>query len=287
MPGFKVPPFRCRQGLFVVLAVLAVLALVLFAGRKPAEAAPQRILSLAPSITEMLYALDLGDRVVGVTSYCNYPPAAAKKPRVGAALELNEELAIALRPSLILAAEGDQARRDRLAKLTGAKVVLLETRHVADIWTNMAAIGKLTGTAPQADRKVAALKAKLAARSAALRKRAETPRVFYMVWDAPLMTAGPASYLNDLIGLAGGQNVVTTTTGGAYPAYSTEALIAANPHVILGPTNMARALETLGQRYPHLRAVKAKRVRTLPDDLISRPGPRVVEALDAVGAALR
>lgn len=287
MPKFRIPTFTCRQGLAVVLAALLLLALVMLGGRQSAEAKPERILSLAPSITEMLYALELGDRVVGVTSYCNYPPAAAKKPRVGAALELNEELVIALRPTLILAAEGDAARRDRLARLTGAKVVLIETRHVKDIWKNMAAIGALTATEARARVVVGELQQKLAAKAASFKARKLNRSVFYMVWDAPLMTAGPESYLHDLIGLAGGQNIVSTRTGGAYPAYSTEALLAANPQVILGPQNMASGLQALSRRYPHLAAVKSRRVRTLPDDLISRPGPRVVEALDAVGQAMR
>jgi iron complex transport system substrate-binding protein len=108
-----------------------------------------------------------------------------------------------------------------------------------------------------------------------------------MVWDQPLMAAGPDSYLDDLIQLAGARNVVKAGAGNSYPAYSWESLLAANPAVILGPRNMAGPLKKLEARYPHLQAVKAHRVRTLPDDLISRPGPRVVEAFEAVASALR
>lgn len=277
-------PFSCRQGLAVILAVLLLLAL-LMTGTRPAQAAGgQRILSLGPSITEMLYTLGLESRVVGVTSYCNYPPQAAKKPKVGAAVDLNEEKVISLKPDLILTLEGDAAKRDRLARLTGAQVVMLSTQRVDDVWTNMRRIGALTGTQAKADQVTRALQQQLAARKA---KTATGTKVFYMVWNQPLMTAGPASYLDDLVTLAGGRNVVTSKAGGTYPSYSWEALLAANPDVILGPDNMKPALDSLKRQYPHLRAVKANRVRTLPDDLISRPGPRVVEALDAVSKAMK
>jgi iron complex transport system substrate-binding protein len=285
---FRAPAFACRQGWGLILLALLGLLLAWSAARPaPASAAPaapaRRVLSLAPAITEMLYALDLGDRVVGRSSYCNFPPAALKKPSVGAALDLNEELVVALHPDLILATEGDAARRARLARLTGARVEVLGSQHVAQIWENMRRIGALTGTEAQAARKAAALKARLAAKTA---RPGGGPTVFYMVWDQPLMTAGRDSYLNDLITLAGGRNVVDLP-GAAYPAFAWEALLAKDPQVILGPTNKADALKALAGRYPQLRAVKARRVRALPDDLISRPGPRVVEALTAVEQALR
>lgn len=283
-PAFKAPSFSCRQGLALVLAVLLLLAL-LVTGTQPSQAAAgQRIVSLGPSITEMLYALGLESRVVGVTTYCNYPPQAARKPKVGAALDLNEERVLSLKPDLILTVEGDAQRRDRLARLTGAQVVVLPTQRVEDIWTHMRRIGALTGTQTKAEHVTRRLQQRLAA---ARPKTQGGQKVFYMVWNQPLMSAGPASYLDDLITLAGGRNVVTARSGGSYPTYSWEALLAANPDVILGPQNMKPALEGLKRQYPHLRAVKTQRVRTLPDDLISRPGPRVVEALEAVTRAMK
>jgi iron complex transport system substrate-binding protein len=282
---FKAPPFKCRQGIGLIVAAL-VLLLVLIVRSTPAHAASSpRILSLAPAITEMVYALGLDPELVGVTSYCNYPPAALKKPRVGNALDLNEELVVSLKPELILATEGDKGRLERLGKLTHARVLVLPTKHVADIWSNMRTIGKLTGTQARAEKEVKSLQARL--KAAAARATKAHPSVFYMVWDKPLMTAGGDSYLNDLIALAGGKNVAAVSAGGSYPGYSWEALLAQNPQVILGPQNMASALKSLKRQYPSLQAVKGDRLRTVPDDLISRPGPRVVQALEAVEAALR
>lgn len=282
---FKAPPFRCRQGLGLILAVLAFLALFLCRSTPAHAARAPRILSLAPAITEMVYALGLDQSLVGVTSYCNYPPAALKKPRVGNALDLNEELVVSLKPELIFATEGDKSRLERLGRLTHARVFVLPTKHVADIWANLRTIGKLTGTQARAEQEVKSLQARLKAASARATKA--HPTVFYMVWDKPLMTASADSYLNDLITLAGGKNVAASAAGGSYPSYSWEALLAADPQVILGPKNMASALMGLKTQYPSLQAVKANRLRTLPDDLISRPGPRVVQALEAVESALK
>lgn len=255
-----------------------------FAPSRAPGVAIKRIVSVAPSITEMLYALGLENRVIGVSSYCNYPPEVRNKAKVGDANALNEEVILGLKPDLILLAEGDRSRLERLASLGSVKVVLLPTHHVADIYANLASIGRLTGEVPRATGLIRDLKTRVAGHAAP--RGGVRPRVFYMVWDRPLMTAGPDSYLSDLITLAGGTNVVASGAG-SYPTYSWEALLAADPDVILGPANMGPALKGLSHDYPRLRAVKANRVRTLPDDLVSRPGPRVVEALDAVVAALR
>lgn len=276
----------------LLLSALAIYLAYAATASRPAHAATaahvairHRVVSLAPALTEMLYALGEGPEVVGVSAYSDFPADARKKPVVGDALHVNEERVAALRPDVIVAAEGDAARLDRLAKLTGAHTQLLPTRHVADIWANMKALGKLTQHEPQAAARVAALQARLhrLARPAGARPI----KVFYMVWDQPLMTAGRDSYLNDLIELAGGRNVAAAASGGSYPSFSWETLLAADPDVILAPTKLAKSLDSLSSRYPGLTAVKHRRVRTLPDDLISRPGPRVAEALAAVEAALR
>ncbi|HEY9723906.1 MAG TPA: helical backbone metal receptor, partial [Oscillatoriaceae cyanobacterium] len=244
---------------------------------------PLRIVSVGPDLTEMLYALGLGNCIVGVDSYSDYPPAARQKPHVGGAVDLSDEAVIAARPSLIVSVEGDRAHLDRLGRLTGARVAVLETHHVRDIWANLKELGALTGAHARAETLTHTLETQLAAHTA---HGTRHPSVFYMVWDKPLMTAGGDSYLDDLIALAGGRNIAHGAKG-AYPPYSWEAVLAADPDVILGPRTLAASLDALKQRYPFLRAVRSGHVRTLPDDLISRPGPRVVQALEAVEAALR
>lgn len=293
MPAFRwIPPnFKCHQHPLLVL-LLAALALYLatVAVDEPAARAAGarggtslRIVSLAPALTEMLFALGLGGSVVGVSAYSDFPAAAKKLPIVGDALHVDDERVIALRPTLIVAAEGDSAALERVGKLAGARTLLLPTRHVTDIWTNMRALGVAAGQASRAN----ALTARLTARVKAIAARAgkARPAVFYMVWDQPLMTAGRDSYLNDLIGLAGGRNV-TASLAGSYPTFSWEALLAANPDVVLAPLTMKVRLVGIADRYPTLTAVRTHRIRTLPDDIVSRPGPRVAEALEAVERAL-
>jgi iron complex transport system substrate-binding protein len=294
-PVFKAPPFFCRQHPLLLLLLTALALFLAYAAttKAPARAAasparnfvqPTRIISLAPALTEMLYAIDKGAQVVGVSAYSDFPAAAKSKPVVGDALHVDEERIIALRPDLILVAEGDKARLDRLRRLTHASVELLPTKHVSDIWSNLLALGALTGKVSRA----AEVTHKLQQQVAAIAKPRQTPKkaVFYMVWDQPLMTAGKDSYLNDLIELAGGRNVAATSTQGSYPSFSWELLLAADPDVILGPANLATGLKDVAGRYPNLKAVRSGHVRALPDDVVSRPGPRVVLALAAVEAAM-
>ena len=139
---------RWLQDHMLVIA-LAALALLLNCSAH-AESQDRRIVSLGPALTEMLFALGLDQQVVGVTTYCNYPAAAAAKPKIGDALHLNEERVIALHPDLIVAIEGDRTRLDRIGKLTGARVQVLRTRHVNDIWANFRKLGALTGKASEA-----------------------------------------------------------------------------------------------------------------------------------------
>lgn len=289
MSPFRAPAFNCRQGALIAALALLLCALV-FRGApaKAADRAPaRRILSLGPALTEMVFALGAGDRLVGRTTYCNFPAAALKVPAVGGATGWNEELVVSLRPDLILALEGRRGEVDRLARLSGASLEILPTSALPDIWRNLARIGVLVGEEARARRLVADLHGQVERRRKAAAARAERPTTFYMVWDQPLMAAGPRSYLGDLITAAGGRNVVPASAPGSYPAFSWEALLAADPDVILAPKDRQASLDALRTRYPGLKAVKAGRLRTLPDDLISRPGPRVVQALDAVEGALR
>lgn len=280
---FKTPPFICRQHPAWLLLLAALVLWLAYAAAPARAAAPaKRIVSLAPALTEMLFALDLGPEVVGVSAYSDYPVEAKRKPVVSDATHLDEEQLIALKPDLIVAAEGDAARFARVGRLTGATVKVFPTHHVADVWSNLAALGALTGHQRQAAAATARLKQELAVLRPA---KPSGRKVFYMVWDQPLMTAGRDSYLNDLIELAGAHNAATAQ--GSYPTYDWEAVIAANPDVILAPRTLARQLDAVARRYPTLAAVKAHRLRTLPDDLISRPGPRVAEALQALETALR
>ena len=147
MTRARAPSFSCRQGAIIVALALLHCALVL--GPAPAgarEASPaRRVLSLGPALTEMVFAVGGGDRLVGRTTFCNHPAAATKLPAVGGATGWNEELVVSLRPDLILALEGRTAEVARLARLAGARLEVLPTQQLADVWRNMTRIGELVG----------------------------------------------------------------------------------------------------------------------------------------------
>lgn len=261
-------------------------ALIALAGAgAPPPAAPTpagaRVVSLAPACTETLFALGAGEQVVGVSDFCNYPEAAKAKPRVGSLFGLSVEKLVSLRPTAIVAPDGSNAAADQAAAQTHAKLLKLGASRLADVYANIRTLGALTGRA----REASALEGRIRAEIAAVKPVSPPRRVFYMVWDTPLQTAGRASYLDDLLQLAGGRNVASALSAG-YPLFSAEALLAADPDLLLAAEHEKAGLSALAERYPRLKAARTGAVRTLPDDLISRPGPRVALALREVRAAL-
>ncbi|MEB3285002.1 MAG: helical backbone metal receptor [Candidatus Sericytochromatia bacterium] len=283
------PEFACRQGA-LVLALMFGLAFL--ASGCPPEAKSktlpaQRIVALGPSLTEMVFALGLGDRLVGRSNWCNHPPEAQRVPAVGAVNAWNEERVMALKPDLILALEGQRAPVERLAALTRAQLVVLPTESVADIGRHMATIAQLAGVSAVGRAWAQRLEENLQVRRAEVAKIKNKPRTFYVVWDEPLMTAGPRSYIGELIELAGGQNIVPPHLPGSYPTFGFEALLVADPDVLLTSSDREGGLQLLKRRFAGLRAVHTGQVHSLPSDLISRPGPRVLEALAAMKALLQ
>lgn len=252
------------------------------AGRVPAEAAPApRIVSLAPSHTETLFALGAGPSVVGVSDFCNAPAAAKAKPKVGTLLGLSVERLVSLKPTAIVTVEGANPAAEQAAARAHARLVKLGASRLADLHTNIRVLGELSGRRAEAK----ALSARLRAEIAAVKPAVPARSVFYMVWDTPLQTAGRGSYLNDLLEQAGGRNIAAASPV-AYPLFSAEALLAADPDLLLAAEHEKRGLQALAKRFPRLKAVRAGAVKTLSDDLVSRPGPRVALALRELKAAI-
>ena len=255
--------------------------------------APQRIVSLAPSNTEILFAIGAGPQVVGVTDFCDYPPEVSKLPRIGGIVpgSLSVERVVSLRPDLVLSLGSLQRPViDALARL-GIPVFALDPGSVEQVYENIRKAGRLTGHPDAAEAVVQTMQQRVQA----LRRRlADIPyeqrvRVFYEVWDNPLMTAGPGTFIGQLIELAGGINVFADVRQ-EWPQVSLEELVRRDPDVILGPATHGSglALEQLRRRpgWQTLRAVRAGRVYVIEDNLISRPGPRLVQGLEQVARAL-
>ncbi|MFC1977144.1 ABC transporter substrate-binding protein [Chloroflexota bacterium] len=247
---------------------------------------PQRIISLAPSNTEILFALGLADRLVAVTDYCNYPPEAEDKPKTGGFSTPNIEEVIALSPDLILATSIHEKRTIPQLEGKGLTVFALNPRNVDEVLESITLVGEVTGKREQASGLVAEMRNRIKTvtdKSDNL-SGTERPRVLYAVWHDPLTAPGSTTLQDDLIEKAGGINITRDLTG--YAAITLEAVIATNPEVMIAGGGHG-AGESLNLQFiktePRLRNTDARRnnrVYGLDGDLVSRPGPRIVEGLE-------
>lgn len=255
-------------------------------------APPQRIVSTAPSITEMLYALGLGDKVVGVTKYCRYPPEARLKPKIGDYTSPNMEAIAALRPDLVIIQTNPIHLAEKLAALH-LKSLEVNQDKIADLYNSIRVVGDATGAQAAAAKLNQSIQTKLAA----IQKRvAGLPRtrVMFVIGRTPnrldgLIVVGSASYLNQVIDLAGGENVFRDTRA-AYPSVGLEEVLARNPQVVVDMGDMSdttdvtdqhkREVVNLWQRLGTLDAVKNHRVFAVASDIFVVPGPRVVNAAE-------
>jgi iron complex transport system substrate-binding protein len=250
----------------VTLAILSVA----LAAPLPAHSQP-RIVSLMPSLTEDLFAIGAGSQVVAVSQYTDYPPAAAALPAVASVNAVDAERVFRLHPDVVVGIESQAPLLADLRRL-GVRVVLVDDDSYGDIFQTLTVLGRLSDRAREAQ----ALAASLRARTAALERsvpRGAAPRVFVVLGVDPIFTAGNRSYLASLIALAGGRNAADLRE--AYGRYSAEALVAAQPDVIV--TDRQSGLTSVLDRPPWnaLRAVRERRVAVIPDaDLLQRPGPR-------------
>lgn len=247
----------------------------------------QRIVSLAPHITELLFLAGAGARLVGVDSGSDYPPQARGIARVGGAAALDLEAIVALRPDLVVAwASGSPAGQVQRVAALGIAVFRSEPRRLEDIPRDLERLGALAGSSPTAARAADRWRAQAAALHARYRDR-PTLRVFYQVWHRPLMTVGGTHIISQLLRICGGRNIFEELQVLA-PAVSVEAVLQRDPEVILVGGEQATAGEALAQwrRWPEMVAVRRQRLLWLPADLIERPGPRLLDGTARLCQAL-
>lgn len=247
---------------------------------------PQRIISLAPSNTEILFALGLGDRIVGVTDYCDYPPEAKEKPSIGGFSTPNIEKLVALSPDLILATSIHEGRIIPQLEERGMTVLALAPKTLDEVLEAITLVGETIGKEEKASELVAAMQDRIKAvtdKTDTLPQN-QRPRVFYITWHDPLMTAGLGTHHDELIRKAGGTNIAQDLTG--YADISLEAVIEANPEVMIAGVGMGTGKDLPFQfvaTEPRLRNTDARqnnRLYKIDTDLCSRPGPRIVDALE-------
>lgn len=260
--------------LFLLTAILPVQSLEDFWQRPLKIQRPQRIISLSPATTEMIYAIGAEAKLVGVTHDCNYPKAAQSKARVGKFGEVQLEKILKLKPDLILATT---EMKQVLAPLKRLKipVLALNMPSAESIEKQLLVLGQLTQKTGQAQARIKQMQT--AQKQLKHWPIAQSPAVFYLVWDRPLMSASQSSFIGSLIQKSGGKNIVQSKT--PFLHYSLESLLKNNPQVLVIPESVAKRIHLDKAPFNQLQAVKQKKVLIINDDLISRPGPRVVEAM--------
>jgi iron complex transport system substrate-binding protein len=263
------------------------------------NAIPQRILSLSPSNTEILFALDLGSRVVAVDQFSDYPASVKSLPNIGGSRgKFDFEKIVELKPDLILAVQHNTPP-EAIKKLEELKLTVMTISVTDTTFDTIAAdillVGKATGQNAQAQRVTDALKQKADALKTKLASASSKPRVFWEVdgTDATKpYTVAKGSFVNDLIALAGGVNIFENA-GKPYPQVSAEQILAADPQVIIladGPFGVTPESVLKRAGWQNLSALKNNRVYPLDvntGNMVSRPGPRVVDGLEAIAKMIR
>lgn len=254
------------------------------AGRSVTLAAPaRRIVSLAPNLTEVTYAVGAGGQMVGAVSYSDYPAQAKLLPRVGGYDALDMEAVAALRPDLVVMWQtGNPAgTREQLEKL-GLTVFVSEPRRLTDIPATLQRLGVLTGHDQQGQAAAAAFRTRLEKLRARYAGRPPV-RVFYEIWGSPLMTVNGQHLISDVLGLCGGRNVFGSLPVLA-PTVSAEAVLSADPDAIIASGMDARRPAWLDdwQRWPRLKAVRSGNLFFIDPDIINRHTPRILEGAEQV-----
>lgn len=241
---------------------------------KPAR----RVVTLAPNLTELMYAIGAGDRLVAVSDYSDYPPAAKKLPRIGGATSVDAERIVALKPDLVLAWKTGtpKATQDYLRQLK-LPVFELEFQKIEEIARGMEILGQLTGHAAGAGAASRGFKRQLNTLRRRYEKR-QTVSVFYQVWDRPLMTLNRRHFINDLIDLCGGRNVFADLHS-LVSTVDVESVIGRSPDAIVAASGGRHRQQWLDQwsGWKTIPAVKNNNIFFIQPDLLSRPGPRVLQ----------
>jgi len=244
--------------------------------------APMRIVSLAPSVTETLFALGAGPDVVGVSQYCDYPPQVRDLPRVGSFLTPNLEAIIALRPTLVVGLElSSDVRQIRALNSMGYQVLLVSDDSLQQIETSIEKVGARINREDQAHRLVAQIQAQIAAGQNRL-AHAKPLRALMLVGHQPIVAVGPGTYLDELMRIARADNIADAVDQ-QWPHLGMEFIIAMRPEVVLdGAMGTDQTSSSFWEKYPTIPAVRDHRVYGYAEDPMLHAGPRVGQSLEII-----
>lgn len=246
---------------------------------------PRRVVSLAPSITEIIFALGAGDRLKGVTEYCNYPPEARFLTKVGSYVHLDLERIVALKPDLCIAVR-DGNPKDEVTQLEafGIPVYAVDPRSLNTTVDTVLEIGCLLNSARKAQYLADQMRARIKGVKERVAQTQKRPRVFFQIGTAPLVSAGTDTLIDGLIAEAGGQNVAAGPM--TYPRFSMEQVLALRPDIIIitsmtKETNL-KEVKAEWEKFGGLPAVRNNRIFIVDADLFDKAAPRLVEGLETL-----
>ncbi len=274
-----------------------LLSIVVFAGllfscfakkAKSADTAyPKSIVALSPSAAEILFAVGAGDQVSAVSEFTDYPAEAAAKPVVGGfdGKTLSIETIMSFRPDLVYLTEGMHNFLIETLESNGIKYYISKGDSIASVEQEILDVGKLTGHDKEAKKVVDGMEKKL---KKVAKKSAAPVKVYYEVWNAPYMSVGTSSFINDVIVKAGGENIFGDLTD-AYPMVSEESIITRQPAVILIPSSSGQEPSSVGLRkgWADIPAVKNAKVFVVDDNVYTRPGPRIADVVESLSELLK
>ncbi len=272
-------------------AVLLASVFLLTCARPDAYGA-MRIVSVTPATTEIACALGLEEELVGVSTFCDYPPSVKKKEKIGSFSDPNLEKIIMLKPDAVLATGLEQAQAVEKMEKLGLNVISVEPGDFEGLFRSVTEIGKACGKEKRASelvrdmrRSLGSLRARVSGISASLR-----PKVYFEIWNDPIMTAGKGSFIDEMISIAGGINI-SGDTGRPFSQFSAELVVERDPDVIIlgymagGPSAAASVGKRAG--WSGIKAVRSGRVYDdIDPDTLFRPGPRLIEGVKALNDRL-
>ncbi len=274
---------------FLSILVFAGLLFSCFAKKpKAAESTyPKSIVALSPSAAEILFAVGAGDQVSAVSEFTDYPAEAAAKPVVGGfdGKTLSIETIMSFKPDLVYLTEGMHNFLIATLESNGIAYYISKGDSIASVEKEILDVGKLTGHDKEAKKVVDGMEKKLAK----VAKKSGAPvKVYYEVWNAPYMSVGTTSFINDVIVKAGGENIFADLTD-AYPMVSEESIISRQPAVILIPSSSGQAASSVALRngWADIPAVKNGKVFVVDDNVYTRPGPRIADVVEEMAGLLK
>lgn len=244
---------------------------------------PSRVISLAPSVTEVVFALEQGHRLKGVTRFSNFPPETRNLPRIGSYVHLDVEKIFSLRPDLCIAIkDGNPVEAIRKLEALGVPVYAVDPKNLDAVQEMISDLGSLLDAKLQAEKIVDNMKERIEKIRVRVSKIQNRPRVFFQIGISPIVSVGTNTFLHELITLAGGQNL--TEGPEPYPRLAVEQIIALKPDVII-ITSMTRGqsfdtVKAQWSQWSNIPAVKNNRIFLIDSDIVDRPSPRLVDGLE-------